>query len=149
MEHQVSHPRICFNVAHPLAIVFFVRRFAASGAMPPSTEILSDFHCIGCPDLSRFVFFPSLIDHPRHSPCLPAPRPFTCGRPAFGKRVLLEFEGGTYYPGTINTYGDSAKDISHSKGKWGVLFDDCTRDRFADGAADGTFLLRERPTKYE
>lgn len=149
MEHQVSHPRICFNVAHPLAVVFFCSSVCGERGGAPIDSNLREIHCLRCPVLSRFVFFPSLIDHPRHSPCLPAPRPFTCDRPAFGKRVLLEFEGGTYYPGTINTYGDSAKDISHSKGKWGVLFDDCTRDRFADGAADGTFLLSERPTKYE
>ncbi|CAM9392922.1 unnamed protein product, partial [Hapterophycus canaliculatus] len=56
--------------------------------------------------------------------------------PAFGKRVLVEFSGGNYYPGTINTEGKSAKDLNHSKGRWGVLFDDCTRDRFEDGATD-------------
>lgn len=58
-------------------------------------------------------------------------------RPAFGKRVMVEFEEGKYYPGTINTEGESAKDRKHSKGRWGVLFDDCTMDRFVDGAADG------------
>eukprot|EP00752_Nemacystus_decipiens_P003809 g3505.t1 len=57
-------------------------------------------------------------------------------KPAFGKRVLVEFEDGTYYPGTINTYGDSAKDMRHSKGRWGVLFDDCSRTRFAEGDPD-------------
>lgn len=68
---------------------------------------------------------------------------FARGRPAFGKRVLVEFERGNYYPGTINTEGDSVKDRNHSKGRWGVLFDDCTRDRFFDGAADGEFFLDE------
>ncbi|CAM9489897.1 unnamed protein product [Ectocarpus sp. 6 AP-2014] len=57
-------------------------------------------------------------------------------KPAFGKRVMVEFEDGIYYPGTINTDGDSPKDIYHAKGRWGVLFDDCTKDRFHDGATD-------------
>lgn len=70
-----------------------------------------------------------------------APQHLRYGRPAFGKRVLIEFEGGAFYAGTINTYGDSAKDINHAKGKWGVLFDDCTRDRFADGASDGMYAF--------
>lgn len=50
---------------------------------------------------------------------------------------MVEFEDGIYYPGTINTDGDSPKDIYHAKGRWGVLFDDCTKDRFHDGATDG------------
>eukprot|EP00752_Nemacystus_decipiens_P003815 g3510.t1 len=68
-------------------------------------------------------------------------------RPAFGKRVLVKFEDGTYYPGTINTYGDSAKDMRHSKGRWGVLFDDCSRTRFAEGDPDVMISNQPRPTK--
>ncbi|CAN0232463.1 unnamed protein product [Pylaiella littoralis] len=66
-------------------------------------------------------------------------------KPAFGKRVMVEFEEGTYYPGTINTEGDSAKDRNHSKGRWSVLFDDCTKDRFFDGADDVMISNRPRP----
>lgn len=50
---------------------------------------------------------------------------------------MVEFEEGNYYPGTINTDGTSAKDRKHTRGRWGVLFDDCTRDRFHDDADDG------------
>lgn len=50
---------------------------------------------------------------------------------------MVEFEEGIYYPGTINTDGNSPKDIYHAKGRWGVLLDDCTKDRFHDGASDG------------
>lgn len=50
---------------------------------------------------------------------------------------MVEFEEGNYYPGTINTDGDSAKDRKHSRGRWEVLFDDCTKDRFHDQADDG------------
>lgn len=60
----------------------------------------------------------------------------TMFRPAFGKRVLVKFDG-IFYPGTIHTDGESARDRRHSQGRWSVLFDDCTRDRFEDNASDG------------
>ncbi|CAM9522377.1 unnamed protein product [Ectocarpus sp. 12 AP-2014] len=66
-------------------------------------------------------------------------------KPAFGKRVMVEFEDGIYYLGTINTDGDSPKDIYHAKGRWGVLFDDCTKDRFHDGATDVMVSNQSRP----
>lgn len=64
-------------------------------------------------------------------------------RPAFGKRVLVKFDG-TFYPGTINSDGESARDRKHSRGRWSVLFDDCTRDRFKDNANDGEYLFVKR-----
>ncbi|CAM9757352.1 unnamed protein product [Scytosiphon promiscuus] len=64
-------------------------------------------------------------------------------RPAFGKRVMVEFSDGNFYPGTINTDGNSAMDLSHPEGRWGVLFDDYTTDRFEDGADD--VMLSSRP----
>ncbi|CAM9188231.1 unnamed protein product [Ectocarpus sp. 4 AP-2014] len=66
-------------------------------------------------------------------------------KPSFGKRVMVEFEDGIYYPGIINTDGDSPKDIYHAKGRWGVLFDDCTKDRFHDGATDVMVSNQTRP----
>ncbi|CAM9457537.1 unnamed protein product [Ectocarpus fasciculatus] len=66
-------------------------------------------------------------------------------KPAFGKRVMVEFEERIYYPGTINTTGDNPKDIYHAKGRWGILFDDCTKDRFHDGATDVMVSNQPRP----
>lgn len=70
---------------------------------------------------------------------------FSRPRPAFGKRVLVLFEDEKYYPGTIKTHGNSVKDVSHSEGRWGVLFDDCTEGRFEDGANDGELPYFQQP----
>ncbi|CAM9811371.1 unnamed protein product [Scytosiphon promiscuus] len=65
-------------------------------------------------------------------------------RPAFGKRVMVDFSDGKCYPGTINTDGNSLEDLSHPKGRWGVLFDDHTADRFEDGDRDVMLCSRSR-----
>lgn len=64
------------------------------------------------------------------------PSPETRREAAFGARVLVLFDDGKRYWGTINNHATSAQDRSHPDGPWSVLFDDCTQERFRDGDKD-------------
>lgn len=55
---------------------------------------------------------------------------------AFGARVLVLFDDGNRYWGTINNRASSMEDRRHPDGPWSVLFDDCTQERFRDGDKD-------------
>lgn len=58
--------------------------------------------------------------------------------PKFGARVKVLFDDGEYYWGTINSQGDLRRDVTDCRGKWSVLFDDCTQERFDDGDNEGS-----------
>lgn len=76
--------------------------------------------------LSYFFSTPRSSTHAIHSKA-----------PEFGARVKVLFDDGEYYWGTINSRANLRHNVVHRKGRWSVLFDDCTRERFHDGDNEG------------